>query len=145
MKALPSLLVMSPDDGERKPVECAGAVVRDGAGRLLLVRRAHQPSQGLWSIPGGRIEPGETAAEAAAREVREETGLVVEVGRLLGTVRLGDYVVHDFTATVVGGDLRAGDDAADVRWCDDEDVALLPLTPGLLDAVRSMESSAAPE
>jgi 8-oxo-dGTP diphosphatase len=60
-------------------------------------------------------------------------------------VRLGDYVVHDFTATVVGGDLRAGDDAADVRWCDDEDVALLPLTPGLLDAVRSMESSAAPE
>jgi 8-oxo-dGTP diphosphatase len=46
---------------------------------------------------------------------------------------------------VVGGDLRAGDDAADVRWCNDEDVALLPLTPGLLDAVRSMESSAAPE
>src|SRR5881227_3376430 len=123
---------MSPQPDRGKPVECAGAVVRDGTGRLLLVRRAHEPSRGLWSIPGGRIEPGETAAEAAAREVREETGLIVEVGRLLKTLRLGSYLVHDFAATVVGGELTAGDDASDVRWCDDDEVGTLQLSPGLL-------------
>jgi ADP-ribose pyrophosphatase YjhB (NUDIX family) len=77
--------------------------------------------------------------------VREETGLDVDVGRLLATVPIGDYLVHDFAATVVGGALRAGDDATDVRWCDEDQAALLPLTPGLLDAIRSMESSAAAE
>jgi 8-oxo-dGTP diphosphatase len=136
---------MSPNGDPTKLVECAGAVVRDSAGRLLLVRRGHAPSEGLWSIPGGRIEPGETAAQAAAREVREETGLIVEVGRLLQTIELGSYLVHDFAATVVGGDLVAGDDATDVRWCDDDQVALLPLSPGLLDELRRMERSAAPE
>jgi ADP-ribose pyrophosphatase YjhB (NUDIX family) len=135
---------MSPNDDHGKPrlVECAGAVVRDAAGRLLVVRRGHAPSEGLWSLPGGRIEDEETPAEAAAREVLEETGLVVSVGRLLATVELGDYLVHDFAATVVGGSLRAGDDASDVRWCSDDEAALLPLTPGLLDAVRRMEAAA---
>lgn len=129
---------MSPDDGKQKrqPVACAGAVVLDDAGRLLLVRRGRAPSAGLWSVPGGRVEPGETAAQAAAREVREETGLEVAVGRLLTTVHIGDYVVDDFAATVVGGELRAGDDAAEVRWCSVADAALLPLTPGLLDELR---------
>jgi ADP-ribose pyrophosphatase YjhB (NUDIX family) len=115
-------------------------VVRDVDGRLLLVRRARPPSQGLWSIPGGRVEPGETAAEAAAREVREETGLEVEVGALLTTVHIGDYVVDDFAAVVVGGQLRAGDDAWDVRWCSVDDAALLPLTPGLLDELRRVRA-----
>jgi len=77
---------MSPEGPAEKPIECAGAVVRDGAGRLLLVQRGRAPSAGLWSLPGGRVEPGETAAEAAAREVTEETGLVVEVHELLATV-----------------------------------------------------------
>jgi 8-oxo-dGTP diphosphatase len=131
---------MSPtaDGGKRQPVQCAGAVVRDDAGRLLLVRRGHQPSEGLWSLPGGRIEAGESAAEAAAREVREETGLEVAVGRRLASVEIGDYLVHDFAAVVVGGELCAGDDATDVRWCSEADAALLPLTPGLLDELRRM-------
>lgn len=121
------------------PIECAGAVVRDEAGRLLLVRRAHEPSRGLWSLPGGRIEAGESAAAAAAREVREETGLDVSVGRLLQTVELaGGYVVHDFAATVIGGELCAGDDASEVRWCTDDEVAAMPLSPGLLDELRRM-------
>ncbi|MDQ1696000.1 MAG: 8-oxo-dGTP diphosphatase [Frankiaceae bacterium] len=133
---------MSPRSDAQKPhpVECAGAVVRDAEGRLLLVRRGHPPSEGLWSLPGGRIEPGESAAQAAAREAREETGLNVLVGKLLGTVDLwGNYRIHDFAATVVGGELRAGDDAAEVRWCSDEDVALMSLSPGLLDELRKME------
>jgi 8-oxo-dGTP diphosphatase len=135
---------MSPLEptGKREPVLCAGAVVRDPAGRLLLVRRARDPAAGMWSLPGGRIEPGETPAEAAAREVLEETGLVIRVGRLLATADIWDgvYRVHDFAAEVVGGQLRAGDDAADVRWCTDEEVEQLPLSAGLLEELQRMES-----
>jgi ADP-ribose pyrophosphatase YjhB (NUDIX family) len=130
---------MSPPSAEEKrPVVCAGAVVRDGTGRLLLVQRGRDPGAGRWSLPGGRVEPGETPAAAAAREVLEETGLIVTIGELLATVPLGDYLVHDFAATVIGGELRAGDDASDVRWCSLPDAELLPLTDNLLDELRRM-------
>ena len=65
-------------------IPCVGAIVADGQGRLLMIKRGHEPGAGLWSIPGGRIEPGETDAEALVREMLEETGLTVEVGRLVG-------------------------------------------------------------
>lgn len=130
---------MSPNEVAGKPpVVCAGAVIRDGEGRLLLVRRGHAPGAGRWSLPGGRVETGETPQAAAAREVAEETGLTVAVGALLATVTIGDYLVHDFAATVVGGELRAGDDASDVRWCSLDDAKLLPLTDNLLDELRRM-------
>jgi len=120
-------------------VQCAGAVVRDKEGRLLLVRRGHEPALGTWSLPGGRIEPGETPEQAAAREVLEETGLEVQVGDLLQTVDIwGGYRVHDFAATVVGGELHAGDDASDVRWCTPDEVSLLELSTGLLEELRRM-------
>ena len=119
-------------------MNCAGAVVRDARGRVLLVRRANEPSRGLWSVPGGRIEPGESAREAAAREVREETGLEVEVGELLLTAELGPYVVEDYAATVVGGTLRAGDDALDARFFAAGELPALALSPGLLDALARM-------
>lgn len=127
-----------PDHRKPAPVECAGAVVRDAEGRLLLIRRGHPPAEGMWSLPGGRIEPGETAAEAAAREVLEETGLEVEIGQVLITAVIwgGGFRVQDFAATVIGGDLRAGDDAADVRWIDAEELTSLPLSDGLLDELR---------
>ena len=113
--------------------------MRDEAGRLLMVRRAHEPGLGRWSLPGGRIEAGETPAQAAAREVLEETGLVVRVGELLQTVDLPwGYRVHDFAATVVGGRLAAGDDASDARWCTADEVSLLELSEGLLDELRRM-------
>lgn len=119
---------------------CAGAVVHDGAGRLLVVRRGREPGRGLWSLPGGRCEPGETATAAVVREVREETGLDVVAGRLVGRVeRAGPggsvYVIDDVACTVTGGELAAGDDADDVRWVDTAELALLPLTEGLLDAL----------
>ncbi|HEU0130210.1 MAG TPA: NUDIX domain-containing protein [Mycobacteriales bacterium] len=120
-------------------VNCAGAVVRDDAGRLLLVRRAHEPARGLWSIPGGRIEPGETPERAAAREVREETGLDVEVGALLCRADLGGgYVVEDFAARAVGGTLAAGDDALDAAFFAPDEVRALPLSPGLLAELERM-------
>lgn len=110
--------------------------MHDGQGRLLLIRRGTEPGRGRWSLPGGRCEPGETAAEAAVREVREETGLVVRAGALVGRVErpgLGDtvYVIDDVACTPVGGTLAAGDDADDVRWVDAAGLAALPLVDGL--------------
>jgi 8-oxo-dGTP diphosphatase len=123
-------------------VPCAGAVIRDAAGRLLLIRRRNEPGAGLWSLPGGRIEPGETAGQAVVREVREETGLEVSAGRLLGVVRrpgLAGAVleISDFEAHVTGGSLAAGDDAAAACWAGPAELATLPLTDGLAEALAS--------
>jgi 8-oxo-dGTP diphosphatase len=102
-----------------RPELCVGAVIVD-AGNLLLVRRARPPAAGAWSVPGGRVEAGETMAAALTREVAEETGLVVRTGGLVGWVeRISadhHFVIFDFAATVVAGQLRAGDDAAEVAW-----------------------------
>jgi ADP-ribose pyrophosphatase YjhB (NUDIX family) len=123
-------------------IPCVGAVIRDGAGRLLLIKRGHDPGAGLWSLPGGRIEPGETDAQALVREMREETGLTVVPGRLLGTVERpgpgGSVIdIRDYAATVTGGTLTPGDDAADARWAGPADLAALPLTDGLTEALSS--------
>ena len=119
-------------------VPCAGAVVRDEAGRILVVRRRNPPAAGRWSLPGGRIEPGEIARQAAAREVREETGLVVEVGDELARVRIGSYDIHDFAATVTDGSVAAGDDAIEACWVSAEQLRALPTTDGLLDQLARM-------
>lgn len=122
-------------------VPAACAVVTDEGGRVLLVRRARAPERGSWSIPGGRVEPGETLEQAAARETREETGLYVQVGRELWTLRLpiGDgrtYEIHDFAAVVLDGCLEPGDDADDVRWVAPDELDALPLTPDLAGYLR---------
>ncbi|MER2598984.1 MAG: NUDIX hydrolase [Caldilineales bacterium] len=97
---------------------------------VLLVQRGREPARGLWGLPGGAVELGETVQTALRREVREECGLEIEIGPLLavfepmqqdadGRLRF-HYVVLDYLASPRGGELRAGDDAAQVRW--------LPLT-----------------
>lgn len=115
-------------------------IVLDGSGRMLLVRRRHPPGEGLWSIPGGRVEAGESDAEAVVREVLEETGLRVVPGRLAGTAdRPGPggvvYEIRDYLAEVSGGTLAAGDDATDAGWVTPARLWRLPLVPGLLDAL----------
>lgn len=118
-----------------------GAVIKDGEGRLLLVQRGHEPGKGLWSVPGGRIENGESDAEALVREVREETGLIVSAGRLAGRVRrpAGNdvYDIRDYYATVTGGVLSPGDDAADAAWVSVEEILTFPITDGLVETLRS--------
>ena len=106
--------------------------------RVLLIRRGHAPLLGEWSLPGGVLECGETLREATIREAREETGLTVETGDMLGVyervIRSEDgrvryhYVLIDFLCGVVTGDLQSGSDAADVRWFTREelDVCNLP-------------------
>jgi 8-oxo-dGTP diphosphatase len=115
-----------------------GIALRDGC--LLLIKRAHPPSAGSWSLPGGRVEPGETAPQAVARELLEETGLVVTVGELVGEVtREGPngliYLIKDYWVTPIGGELRHGDDADDAAWVPVSELDSRQLSPGLLGAL----------
>jgi 8-oxo-dGTP diphosphatase len=124
----------------RSVIPCVGAVVFDGQDRLLMIQRGHDPGAGLWSIPGGRVEPGETDVQALVRELLEETNLQVKVGKLVGSVQRqgpGDMVIdiRDYAATVTGGTLRAGDDAADARWVTAAELARLEVTDGLIEAL----------
>jgi 8-oxo-dGTP diphosphatase len=111
-------------------------VIKDAAGRLLVIKRGHEPGAGLWTLPGGRIESGETDQQAVVREIMEETGLRVACGRLVGKAELpgleGAVIdVRDYLAVVTGGELAAGDDAADVAWVTAAELDDLPLTRGL--------------
>jgi 8-oxo-dGTP diphosphatase len=120
----------------RPEVSVGAIVVEDG--RLLLVRRGRGAAVGRWSVPGGRVEWGETLAQAVARELREETGLDGRCERFVGWVeRLGagyHYVILDFAVAIVGGELRAGDDADAVRWVAADDVASWPpVVDGLVE------------
>lgn len=126
------------------PLVGVGAIIIEGD-RVLLVKRAHPPIQGQWSIPGGVLEVGEMVREAAVREAREETGLVVEPGELLGVYDriLRDsehriqyhYVLIDFLCRRVGGELLADSDAAEVQWFRREELTLLHLAPDTQEVI----------
>jgi 8-oxo-dGTP diphosphatase len=114
-------------------------VVRDDA--LLMVRRGREPAKDLWSLPGGRVERGEYISDALAREVKEETGLDVTAGELVGIFEIvGDghhYVVLDFAADASrSGDPQPGGDAAEVRWVLLKEVAALECTPRFVETMR---------
>ena len=122
------------------PQPCAGGIVLNDDGRLLVIRRGQEPSLGRWSIPGGRCLPGETREDACVREVAEETGVVVRVIRAAGQVDLDApngavYDVVDFHCEPIGGELRAGDDALEARWVTRAQLDELELAPGLVDAL----------
>lgn len=123
-------------------VSCVGAVIADDDGRLLLVRRSHPPAAGTWSLPGGRVEPGEDDAAAIVREVAEETGLLVRVGELVGTVERDAvagivYVINDYVCTTTGGSLRPSDDASDARWCRPAEIRAMATSPALVETLEA--------
>ena len=137
-------MVPVPGGGAQLPsVPCVGAVVHDAAGRLLLIQRGREPSRGAWSLPGGRVEAGESAQEAVEREVLEETGLRVRAGALVGRVRIpGDgvlYDVQDLACELLEPDATpaAGDDAVDVVFADAALLDRLPCTPLLIETLRA--------
>lgn len=120
------------------------AVIRDG--RVLLAARANEPLRGVWTLPGGLVEPGETLAQAALRELGEEVGVSAVVVRSLtpteiilraedGRVR-HHYVVHPHAAFWTSGEPAPGPEALDVRWARPEDLADLATTPGLQATVE---------
>ena len=130
------------DTAPPRVVRCVGAVVHDAAGRLLLIQRGHDPHRGLWSLPGGRIEPGESAEQAVVREVREETGLDVVPRRPVGRVTIpGDGVVFDvvdFACAVARPEqaLVPGDDADAAAFVNPVSLDGLPCTPKLVETLR---------
>jgi len=131
-----------------RPVVGVGALVLEGE-RILLVKRRYPPGRGLWSIPGGHVDLGESVLDAAVRELEEETGLL---GRPLGVVNVDNAVIRDGEGRIryhyllvtvlverVGGSLRPGSDAEDAGFYTFEEARRLPLTEsvrGLLDKIE---------
>jgi mutator protein MutT len=119
------------------PEICVGAIAVDDD-RLLMIRRGRGPAAGEWSVPGGRVEAGETLAEAVVRELSEETGLEAICDEFVGWVeRIGDayhFVILDFRVTVLdAADPVAGDDAAEAAWVPLHEVTSLQLVEGLAE------------
>ena len=127
------------------PLVGVGAIIIQNH-RVLLGKRAHPPIQGQWSIPGGVLEVGELVREAAVREAREETGLIVEPGELLGVydrILRNDqkrvqyhYVLVDFLCRPVGGELRADSDAAEARWFRRDELPELKLADDTQEVIQ---------
>lgn len=122
----------------------SAGIFRDG--KILLVRRAREPAKGVYTFPGGRVEFGESLHEALAREVREETGLKIEIAELIGyrealpprTGGYGHFVILPFAARWVAGEVALNDELDDARWLSPEAaVEGLPVTQGLGETIRS--------
>jgi ADP-ribose pyrophosphatase YjhB (NUDIX family) len=134
--------------GEPRPanrVLAVSALVTDATGRILLVRRSNPPEAGRWTLPGGRVEPGERLEDAAAREVLEETGLRVRVLSQAGVIERaapdgGVFEIHSFFAEYTGGEPVAADDAGGVRWATPEELSRLELTRGLQELLAQWQS-----
>ena len=128
-----------------RPIVGVGAVVIDD-GRVLLVRRGHEPLKGEWSVPGGAVEIGETLEIATAREIREETGLEIEVGPMIDVLDrirfdadgrvLYHYVLIDYLCRPTGGTLCCATDAADAMWAAIDDLARFALAEPTLRMIR---------
>jgi len=133
-----------PREYPEQPLVGVGAIIIENS-RVVLVKRAHPPLQAQWSIPGGVLEIGELVRDAAIREAREETGLTVEPGELVGVFDrvLRDpngrvqyhYVLVDFLCRRVSGELAAAGDAAAARWFTREELPAMNLAEDTLEVI----------
>lgn len=129
---------------DRPFLAVSAAIFRDG--KVLIVQRARSPGRGIYTLPGGGVELGETLEEAALRELREETGLGCTLGPVVEVldrvVRDGDgrveyhYVILDFLGSAPVGELRAGSDSADARWVPVAELDAWETTDGLAPVIR---------
>jgi 8-oxo-dGTP diphosphatase len=124
----------------RDPIVAVGAVCLGPDGRVIVIRRGRPPSEGAWTLPGGRVEPGETLDRAVVREVREETAMETRVVCALGPVTIDRegtrYVIHEHLVVPVDDTPpRAGDDAADVRWVSRDALPGLGVRPDAIAVV----------
>lgn len=133
---------------DRAPIPGVGVAILD-EGRVLLVQKRSGPFAGLWGVPGGKIELGETRVEAAHREVAEETGLEIELGDPIwigeaigpGEEPAWHFTLVDFVARPIGGRLEPGDDAAAARWVTPDEMRrldLIPLMEALIEPLEDM-------
>jgi ADP-ribose pyrophosphatase YjhB (NUDIX family) len=123
---------------ETPQLAVGAVVVHDG--KLLMVQRGRAPAEGAWTLPGGRVEKGEYIEDALRREVAEETGIAIELDRLLGIFEVvGDphFVILDYLATTEGGEPEAATDVAAARWVPLDEVESLELTPRLMETLRA--------
>ena len=107
------------------PVVAVGAVILKN-NKVLLIKRGEEPYKGFWSIPGGKVKFGERIKDALKREVKEETGLDIEIEKLIYILKmmvknkkgevLFDYLILDFLTRAIGGEIKASSDAAEIRW-----------------------------
>lgn len=121
----------------QQPILAASAVIRENGGRFLLVQRTDPPEQGRWTLPGGRVDPGETLEQTVIREVYEETGVAIRIIKELGQLNVpdgtgGTYEIHVFLAQWISGEAVAGDDAANVGWFRPNELGGMTLTTDLL-------------
>lgn len=125
------------------PAVGVGAVLLDNQENVLLIKRAKEPAKHLWSIPGGKLEPGETMTEACQREFLEETGLVIKVGPIIGVVERitpeFHYIIMDFAATLTqqsSSAPQASSDVDDARWVPVSGLPSYELVEGLLPIIK---------
>jgi ADP-ribose pyrophosphatase len=117
-------------------------------GRILLVKRGTEPSRGLWAIPGGTLKLGETLQECAAREILEETGINIKVGKCLYVFDFFEYddsgkikfhfVVVDFAGEYISGQPKGADDAEEARWLKPEELNKLPVSKKTIAALKEI-------